>query len=296
MPLLDHSLCEVLVDNLGLWWQEPMHRYEAGMEALPNAFVNYGDLKNDIYYGVKVNKIDYSRPTVEVQGTTITGERIYKADYVIITVPLNIISNLIFNPTLSHKKQDALTKVNYAPSTKVTLLFREKFWLDDYKLRGGFTKSTSLIGQIHYPTMDEHSNSKERGVLLCYTWNHEALVWQSMSEEEAVYKVAQEIARIHSTKLGTNEIDNEKRKRILDLLETGKVQAWYTDPNTQGAFVLYLAYSSAYLMDLAEPIGPVFFAGEGISFTHGWIQGALESGLAASYCLAMSNQTKKDEI
>ena len=34
---------------------------------------------------------------------------------------------------------------------------------------------------------------------------------------------------------------------------------------------------------LWEPMGNIHFAGEGISFTQKWIQGALESGLKAAY-------------
>jgi monoamine oxidase len=270
-----------------------MHKFENGMEELPKAFINQGGLKNNILYRTKVQKVDYSKNSVIVTASTLTGERQFHADYVIITAPLNIISNMSFNPSLPAKKQDALTKVNYVPSTKVTILWRKKFWLDQYNLRGGFSKSTTLLGQFHYETA-KNTDWEERGVTICYTWNHEALVWQSMSNDEAVALVAGEIARIHATKIGTNIVDEGKRKEILSYLESGKVQAWYADPNTQGAFVLYNDYSSSYLCDLAEPVGHcdhcrnVFFAGEGISFTHGWIQGALESGIAASYFLAQN--------
>jgi len=101
-----------------------------------------------------------------------------------------------------------------------------------------------------------------------------------------------EIARIHSTKVNSSTVDDEKRKEILDLVEGGNVQAWAGDPNSQGGFVLYRPYDSELLRSLVKPLPDnnptLYFAGEGISFTHGWIQGALESGLFASHLLNKS--------
>ena len=38
------------------------------------------------------------------------------------------------------------------------------------------------------------------------------------------------------------------------------------------------------------PPPPLYFAGEAISYTHGWIQGALESGLRAAYQFYSHNE------
>jgi monoamine oxidase len=299
-PLLDSSLTELLLDDLGFWWKDPLHKFERGMESFVHGFLEEGTLKENIIYGIEVTDINYSkRESVEVSGESIVGRRKFNADAVVVTVPLNIMGNINFYPLLPKKKQDAISKVNYAPSTKVHVQFRKQFWLKE-NLRGGFTKSTSNVGQLHYPTNTKENlqcDENKRGVLVCYTWDKDALVWQSMPVEDAVARVANEVARIHATKPGTAEVDDKKRKEILSLVEGGKVQAWYGDPYSQGAFVLYKAYSKEYFMDLVFPVGPeenlkkVFFAGEGISYTHGWIQGALESGIMAASVLHDLNES-----
>ena len=71
------------------------------------------------------------------------------------------------------------------------------------------------------------------------------------------------------------------------------VQEWYSDPISQGAFGLlkpmqYLA--TEYLMD--KPLLSVYFAGEALSHTNGWIQGALVSGLRAAFQFYTDNEIK----
>ena len=39
-----------------------------------------------------------------------------------------------------------------------------------------------------------------------------------------------------------------------------------------------------------QPYDPIYFGGEAISFTNGWIQGAFEAGLRAAYQLFMDNE------
>jgi len=172
MPLLDSSLCEILVDTLGLWWKDPMHKYADGMEALVDGFLNKGDLKDNIIYGVNVDCIEYNDNGVTVTGNTWVNTRTFKANAVILTVPINIMANIEFKPNLPPCKHEAMIKVHYIPSTKVEVQFREQFW----QQKGGFTKSTSRLGQVHYPTTN--GDHIKRGVLICYTWNNFALAWR----------------------------------------------------------------------------------------------------------------------
>ena len=73
--------------------------------------------------------------------------------------------------------------------------------------------------------------------------------------------------------------------------ETGAVQAWYSDPSTLGAFALLKPreYYNVLLL-LLFPWKNVYFAGEAVSYTHGWIQGALVSGVKAAFQFYCDNE------
>jgi len=77
----------------------------------------------------------------------------------------------------------------------------------------------------------------------------------------------------------------------LQLHTAGAVLAWYNHPTAQGAYALLkpTQYQNVrYLMEY--PMANIFFAGEGLSFASGWIQGALESGLRAAFQFYIRNE------
>ena len=282
---LESSLVEYLRDSvLGLWWQDPMHTFENGLSMIPEAFVKknkFGwnkevELSNNIVFGVTAHTIEYSPGYVNVKcyNTTTKKEVTFEGDRVINTLPINIIRGLKFVPPLPKEYYQAFENINITPSTKIMLQCRTRFW-QEQGIQGGFTKTNMPIGQLHYPSKMVASN--ERGVLLCYMWKNEALLFGSQSPENAIAEAVEEIAEIHP------EIKKE--------FEVGAVQAWYDDPSAQGAFCFlkpkqYIAVKG--LMN--QPHDPIYFGGEGISFTNGWIQGAFESGLRAAYQLFVDNE------
>jgi monoamine oxidase len=65
--------------------------------------------------------------------------------------------------------------------------------------------------------------------------------------------------------------------------EVGASHAWYDDRYANGAFALFQPDQQTQLQaDIVRPEGRVYFAGEHCSLYHAWIQGALESGIAAA--------------
>jgi len=193
IPLIDSSFAEFYSETLGIWWSDDpkgMYKFKDGMEALPNAFVApYNDgkyqvnLSEKIRYQFYVTKVDYSTPDkVVVTGITGNGkECTVEGSRILLTVSLTIMKNIIFNPALPSPKADALTGITYCPSTKILLLFKERFWERDDRgqnpILGGFSKTTDTLGQLHYPTNPVGANPKQRGVLVSYTWERNALVF-----------------------------------------------------------------------------------------------------------------------
>ena len=286
---LDVSLVELLRDTIGKWWKPPMHTFKEGLQMLPWSFVKFEenggfegddmDLAKCVVFGAKAHTIKYTAGTAIVtyndQGSGKDVECV--GDAVIITLPVHIIRQLKFNPPLPPYYYSALENISYSPSTKILLQCRERFW-EREGINGGFSKTNMPIGQLHYPSNPEFKiPSTDRGILMCYTWKQEALLFGSQSPKDAIAEAVREIEEIHPN--------------IREYFEVGAVQAWYSDPTSQGAFGLlkpmqYLA--TEFLID--QPILSVYFAGEALSTTNGWIQGALVSGLGAAFNFYTDNE------
>ena len=303
---LDGSLVELLRDDLGQWWHTPMHTLEGGLSSLPWAFIKSKrgvELETKIEFGKFVTDIKYDTTSnpgrVKVQARNDTFQQqidTFEGYAAIITLPLNIIRQLTFSPPLLPGFADALMNITYSPSTKILLQCKERFWEDD-DIYGGFSYTTLPIGQLHYPSNPDKKKGG-RGILMCYTWKQEGLLFGSQPKEMAIAKAVEDISLIHP----------EMKKNF----EVGTIQAWYSDPTAQGAFASlqpfqiqlindYLLYPypkpdklpkmAAHHPPPLPPPPPLYFAGEAISYTNGWIQGALESGLRAAYQFYCRNES-----
>lgn len=301
---LNLSIVELLRDRLGQWWSSHMHTLKGGLSTLPWAFTkNKGgvELGNVIDFGMFVTKVTYTDPeetrvypTVSVRARNDKFQQRDQnivGDVCIVTLPLNIIRQVPFDPPLKPDFADALMHINYCPSTKILLQCKTRFWEKDHSIFGGFSFTNLPIGQLHYPTNADKIPKDDRGILMCYTWKQEGLLFGSQPEQMAIAEAVEEISFIHP--------------KIKDNFEVGAVQAWYSDPASQGAFAMlrpfeiqlinnYLLYPYPKPKKRAvrppPPPPPLYFAGEAISYTHGWIQGALESGLRAAYQFYSRNE------
>lgn len=301
---LDGSLVDWLRDEMGQWWSENMYTFKEGLQMLPNAFAKIQagwngeevDLSKNITFGVQAHEIKYcdseiqpdhgptKSVTVVCRNTVTKSLHEFHGDAVIVTLPMNIVRQMVFTPPLKPIMYKAIENISYSPSTKIMLQCKEQFWLrKDRPLIGGFSKTNLPIGQLHYPTNENYDTTdnqealeKQRGVLMLYTWKREAMLFGSQSSESAIAEAVHEVSLIHP--------------EIYKYFEVGVVQAWYNDPAAQGAFCFpkpeeYLAQRILY-----EPYGSLYFCGEALSTSSGWIQGALVSGLRSAYQFYKSNE------
>ena len=290
---MEACLAHGIREDLGLYWKDPMHTIEGGLSSIPWAFMEknqYGwnkevNLSKHVKFGYTVRGIEYGRATdnkthtehnyVKVTCYNETSQEMEEltADSVIITTPLHIIREMTFEPPLPSEIQNALSGVYYGPSTKIFIQSKTRFW-ETEGIVGGFTKTNMPIGQLHYPS--DRDGKNERGILMCYTWGNEALMFGSQSHQNAIAQATRQVSQIHP--------------KIKDNFEVGAVQAWYSDPSSQGAYAVLKPDQYINICKLMYPHANVFFAGEAISWTTGWIQGALESGLRAAYQFYIRNE------
>ena len=297
-PGLDVSLSELLRDDIGQWWKDPMHTFQGGMESLSWAFMKKGevDFTKNIRFGATVWRVVYDDFGVSVHFTNnatlgplppsfnVPEGNVVNADVAIITLPLNIIRQVNFYPPLNTSISNSIADVTCSPSTKIMLQCKEKFWEAD-GITGGFSFTDLPISQLHYPTKLDDQEPDERGILMVYTWKQEALLFGSEAKDTAIQVAVNQIEKIHPD--------------IKKYFEVGGVKAWYNDPCAQGAFCLMKPYQIRNIThQLLYPTGnsaanalpPLYFAGEAISYCNAWIQGALESGLRSAYQFYARNE------
>lgn len=284
-------MVEYYRDELGQWWTEWLETPIDGMDTIAKHFLKPHkleqktiDLSTKISFGVKIEKVvKINKNKVSVEGrNVVTGEiKTFLADAVILTVPLTILRQMDIKLGENYRK--AIGYINYQPSTKVALQCRTRFWEKEVG-QGGFTKTDLPIGQLHYPSPNDPLPMNERGILVVYTWEQDALIFGSQPQSEAIESAVRQVSKIHP------EMKNE--------FEVGMVQAWFSDNSSQGAYACLKPFQyNEGMKTLMTPDHPIYLAGEAISYTNGWIQGAIESGLNAAfhlYCYDHCQKHKKN--
>lgn len=295
---LDQSLVQYLREQLGQWWSPNMHCIKGGMSLLPEAFTKKDNggwnpnvfLHDKIHFNRTVKEISYKfdvdcteNNQVVVKGYFSNSKQPFQVegDAIIVATPINILRQIKYTPLgdTEPPPQDfhkAIEDIFTGPSTKLFIQTKTRFW-EKEGIKGGFSKTNLPIGQLHYPTNLTGEHPGEKGILLVYTWKTEALLFGSLDSSTALHEAVEQIATIHPD--------------ITGKVETGAVCAWYNQPTAQGAYTLLkpTQYQNVrYLMKY--PMANIFFAGEGLSFASGWIQGALESGLRAAFQFYVRNE------
>ena len=236
-----------------------------------------------ISYGSRVLGIEALKSGVMIRGKNTSTSYPFEStgDATIVTLPITILRQTKIahsdKPSELMDIERVLGNFTYESSTRVLLQCKCRFWEADVGT-GGFSRTDQPIGQVHYPSYKEiipSGNNRERdtnrGILLCYTWGQDAIIMGSQTEEEAVASAVQQVESIH--------------KEINTQFEVGRVHAWTRDPAAQLAYA-YLnpgQYHASLKTLGTTDIHPIHLAGEALSWSHGWIQGALESGLRAAY-------------
>jgi monoamine oxidase len=171
-------------------------------------------------------------------------------------------------PSLSPGKRRAINELHYFTATKIFLQFRTRFWESGPPgLRAAGMAVTDLpIRTLYLPSATDTADG--RGVMLAsHTWEAEARGWEALSPEHRVREALRQVSSIFPGASGEFEV--------------GASVTW-NDPGlfAGAAFAQYAPGQRGVLYgDVVRPEGRIHFAGEHTSFEHGWMEGAIESGL-----------------
>lgn len=277
------ALTEFLREEKEDLWGHDFEEIVGGTDLMASAF--HKALGGKIKQGCAVTRIDRTdagKPRAiytDAEGETqqVTG------DWMICTIPLGVLNRLDIEGAFSPQKQRAIQGVNYDPSTKVLGRSPYRWWEKDEKIFGGGSSFDNQMGSTWYPSdnwngksdsndgpIDARTSDQESMFLASYTWGQLArrmAVTRGKSDMNDLMRM--ELSRIHPT-LAKNP----------ELFETEIIWPWDQINHQAGAYAFFMPGEQYRFYNvLKEPEGNIFLAGEHVSHSHAWIQGAFESGV-----------------
>ncbi len=295
----------------------PMSFYKSLMSKNPKDYVNIPkDALGKVRWhsGTWVKSISYSsqknKVTLEYGNKYCNNNGFEDFDYVVCAIPYSTLRNVEVNPLFNTRKMQAIKEVSYATSQKTLLLCKNRFW-EKQGIVGGGSYTDLPISSIWYPSdhamaicnpetiksnccnypidnwsLRPNTSPNAPGVLLAsYNFTQDAIRLGNMNDERRLKEVKNQISKVHG--LSSKYIDS--------IVYDFKSIQWYNEESFKGAFCYFTPEQRklfAYEMSLPEYNGKLVFAGEHISPNHGWMQGALNTGMKAANQIAIDVRRK----
>ncbi|HET9147765.1 MAG TPA: FAD-dependent oxidoreductase, partial [Acetobacteraceae bacterium] len=208
------------------------------------------------------------------------NERRYAA--VVITCQVWLLSARIdcAESLFDHDMWMAMERTHYMQSSKTFIMVDKPFWRDLHEQSGEELMSMTLSDRLTRGTYLIDNGPDRPGVIcLSYTWNDDALKWLSLPPDERVRLMLHSLRQIYP--------DLDIGCHIIGMPIT---VSWESDPNFMGAFKANLPGHYRYQRRLfahfmQDSLPPrqrgIFLAGDDISWTAGWAEGAVTTALNA---------------
>ncbi|WP_099716719.1 MULTISPECIES: NAD(P)/FAD-dependent oxidoreductase [unclassified Clostridium] len=268
-----------------------MGRYNIQAADLGNVVFNNGKTVTSI------SKEDISNKVV----LEYIDERTFRSfnesfDFVICTIPFSSLRSVNIYPMFSPEKMQAIKEVFYTSSQKTAFLCNDRFWErgnENERIIGGGSSTDLPIETIWYPSHNNIAAPVELfnkqvatgmrnnpGVLLAsYNLNLDAIRTANLEDRERIDKIKRQVEEVHGLEKG-----------YLDsVVEDFKTVGWNREKGFYGAFCYFMPEQQtlfSYAMAKPEYNNRIYFAGEHISLTHGWIEGSLNSAMRAANDIA----------
>nr|WP_235031194.1 NAD(P)/FAD-dependent oxidoreductase [Geminicoccus flavidas] len=180
----------------------------------------------------------------------------------------------------AHPMWMAMERTHYMQASKTFVLVDRPFWREIDPATGRHRMSMTLSDRLTRATYLLDQGEDKPGVIcLSYTWNDDAMKWLSLPVDERVRLMLHSLAQIYP--------DLDIRRHIIGHPIT---VSWEADPNFMGAFKANLPghyryqrrLFSHFMQDGLRPEQRgIFLAGDDVSWTAGWAEGAVTSALNA---------------
>ncbi len=236
--------------------QAPMFQPVGGMDRIADAI--YRQVRRQVRLSTPVTAIRRQGNAVRIEH----ARGVTEADYCICTLPVNLLARIPndFSPA----KQAAMRDVPYGPSVKAAFESR-RFW-EDEGIYGGLAWTDQINENVMYPSGNWHG---DKGVLVAaYSagWldDQNPARFTELSHEERFRLCREVVERLHPGR--SRELANPV------------TVAWRLTPYSEGVGPIapdwFQPTRPARYTELLRPEGPIFFAGEHLSYILFWQEGA----------------------
>ena len=259
-----------------------------GMDALPTAFAEKL-WKTPIHLSSPVIGISQDEKNKSV---TITFEQAGKqgaesGDFLICANPFSTLRRIKGLP-FKEKKLEVIQNLEYASVTRVYLQCKRRVWDLKKAFSGVFTDirkdTTPTMAKCGMNLLDmTMAQEGEEGILQAYMVGDLAREIAAMEEDERVTFFKNKMRAIYP------DLDEQ-------FLPPGASRCWDNqDEWAQGAYPLFRpGQMEAFIPEIVEPEGRIYFAGDHASGRPGWMEGALQSGHRAAKEIA--SQAAKETV
>ncbi|KXX80989.1 putative L-amino-acid oxidase YobN [Madurella mycetomatis] len=223
-----------------------------GMSRLPEAMAHLVGLDN-ITFGARVTGAAFDR--------------------VVLAIPPAALRMVVDRPRWKPGKEMAIRALHFEPLYKMGLRFKTRFWEHGTPASRGGQSTTDLpIRWIVYPSNGVGEDGP--GVLLVYSWMTDATNWLPLTPLERRDVVLYCLAEVYNGQVDRNgNIIN-----VYELFIESADHVWASSTATGDAMFLPGQFEEHFKV-AREHEGPIYFAGEHLSFHHTWISGASQSAL-----------------
>ncbi len=191
-----------------------------------------------------------------------------RADFAICTIPSPVLRDIDANFRAAVKSE--IRSMQYVNAVKIGAQAKRRFWEEDYRIYGGISWTDQEATQVWYPASGYH---RRKGILLlAYTWDDDTdSFFSALSPADRLSRASQQLDNLH--------------RGASKELEFGISRAWGKVPFQKGSWAKdepdFQKHAELSLGD-----GQVYFAGEHVSYLHGWQEGAVLSAQAAVQAIA----------
>ncbi len=197
----------------------------------------------------------------------LNSDAIYKADRVLVTVPINVLKNenITFEPKLPFTKKEAIQNIQMGTMNKVYMKFDNVFWPSDSRFFSKLKENRSEI--IEFMNMQIIN---QKPILIAFFGGYHAKRIESFSENQLMSYMQSELKDIFNIEIPIpTEIKRTK---------------WHTSPFSLGSYpVIPPGFDNHLFTEMAKPVASkLFFAGDATEKIHyASAHGAFKSGLRA---------------
>lgn len=279
--------------------------YPEGLERLTEGFANaetgYGKVRDCIQYGSTITGVTSQGGAGGKVRVEINSEYAREFDAVIVTITNRAMQVdmgitlphsqgcLRFPPVLNQECNTGIQQLHLMNSSKLFVLTRSKFWATDPAQH--FPQNIQTDGLVRGLYCLDYPGTDHGVVLVSYTWGDDSTKYIAIKDPAArlahLLRSLKEYAPAFVERLQAEII--AEHTHLVD---------WQDREHYYGAFKLNYPgqdyYNQQLYYQFSQSNNGIYLAGDSISWSGGWIEGALQTGMNAA--AAVVHQFKPENL